>query len=331
MTNTYPQNYALVLGVTGGLGAAVARELVKQNTEVIGINRSGEAHPLMVPSEVDVRAIDIYNREALLPLLQGADIVYHCLNLPYAKWKSELLELTDYIISVVEEADVPMVISDNLYMYGEDLNEPRHEALPHNSQIVKGQIRSNVAKRYQEAHDEGRIRMIMVRGPSYYGAGSLDTSHYGDRIFSKVLQGKRALFVGDPDVEHTTIHVGDFARAMIILGADEEAYGQAWHAPCPPPMRKSEFSNLAYTLAGKRPIPPLSAGKYVLSLLGIFNKDIAEVKEMLYEFERPYYVDHSKFMARYPDFRITPIEEGIKEALEWYSRYLDIQSITVTH
>lgn len=321
------ENYIVVLGVSGGLGAAVARELVKQNKKVIGINRSGKTHPMMVPEEVDVRGIDIYDTEQLLPILEGAELIYHCINLPYSKWKSHLLDLTKHIVGMVEQVNVPLVISDNLYMYHEIPAKTRSEDMPYDSQIGKGKVRAAVANYYRQAHDDGRIKMVMVRGPSYYGAGSLDTSHYGDRLFTKILAGRKAMFVGDPTIDHTTIHVGDFARAMILLGNDEEAYGQAWHAPCPPPMKKEDFSNLAYELADFDPIKPGSFQKLLLSFAGLFDKNIAEVREMLYEFNQPYYVDHSKFMTRYPDFEITPIKDGIIEAIGWYKQYLGLLEV----
>lgn len=316
-------SYVVVLGVTGGLGAAVARELIKKNEKVIGVNRSGKAHPLIIPEEVDIRGIDIFNTEKLLPILSNAKIIYHCVNISYSKWDPDFLNLTKQIISMVEKVKVPLVISDNLYMYGEDLKEGRRENMPYNSKSKKGKLRAQMAKYYQEAHDTGRIRMVMVRGPSYYGVGALYTSHYGDRLFSKILKGKKAMFIGNPEIKHTTIYLGDFARAMIILGNDPEAYGQAWHAPSAAPLKKSEFSDIAYQLSGYVKVKPGSYGAITLSLLGIFNKDIREIREMLYEFEKPYLVDHSKFMHRYPDFRITPIEEGIQKAIDWYKKYLE--------
>ena len=49
---------------------------------------------------------------------------------------------------------------------------------------------------------------------------------------------------------------------------------------------------------------------------------------MLYEFNKPYYVDHSKFMTKYPDFRITPIEEGIIESINWYRKYFGMIEVS---
>ena len=35
----------------------------------------------------------------------------------------------------------------------------------------------------------------------------------------------------NPDVSHTYAYIGDFGRALVLLGEAEQAFGQAWHVP----------------------------------------------------------------------------------------------------
>jgi len=55
----------------------------------------------------------------------------------------------------------------------------------------------------------------------------------------------------------------------------------------------------------------------VLSLLGVFNANLRELKEMLYQWERPFQVDHSDFAGRFWD-EPTPFEDGIAATAAWW-------------
>jgi nucleoside-diphosphate-sugar epimerase len=59
------------------------------------------------------------------------------------------------------------------------------------------------------------------------------------------------------------------------------------------------------------------APKIVLRVMGIFNPGMREMIEMLYEFEEPFVVDHSKFEAAF-GVHATPLKEAIGETVRWY-------------
>jgi nucleoside-diphosphate-sugar epimerase len=59
-------------------------------------------------------------------------------------------------------------------------------------------------------------------------------------------------------------------------------------------------------------------------MLGLFNPMIREVKEMMYTWEEPYIVDHSKFEAAF-GVEITSHEEALKETIAWFKSYREIK------
>jgi hypothetical protein len=67
----------------------------------------------------------------------------------------------------------------------------------------------------------------------------------------------------------------------------------------------------------QRPLKIRPAGKFVVSLLGLVNADLREFKEMMYEFEEPYVVDHSQYQAVFGN-GATPHEAAIAETVAWY-------------
>jgi nucleoside-diphosphate-sugar epimerase len=59
------------------------------------------------------------------------------------------------------------------------------------------------------------------------------------------------------------------------------------------------------------------APKILLRAIGLFNPGIRETIEMLYEFEEPFVVDHSKFERAFGE-HATPLKEAIAETVRWY-------------
>jgi nucleoside-diphosphate-sugar epimerase len=66
-----------------------------------------------------------------------------------------------------------------------------------------------------------------------------------------------------------------------------------------------------------KPARVQAAPKILLRAIGIFNPGIRETIEMLYEFEEPFVVDHSKFEQAF-GLHATPLKDAIAETVRWY-------------
>jgi hypothetical protein len=58
-------------------------------------------------------------------------------------------------------------------------------------------------------------------------------------------------------------------------------------------------------------------GKFMMWIGGLFVPAARETVEMMYEFEKPFVVDHSKFTATFGDIS-TPLEDSIAATVAWY-------------
>ena len=67
-----------ITGVAGFLGSHVAEALLAQGHRVIGIDNLIGGYMDNVPEGVEFHQIDCIDRDALVPLLKGVDVVYHC-------------------------------------------------------------------------------------------------------------------------------------------------------------------------------------------------------------------------------------------------------------
>jgi nucleoside-diphosphate-sugar epimerase len=120
-------------------------------------------------------------------------------------------------------------------------------------------------------------------------------------------------------VLHTYTYVPDIGKGLVILSEHDEAFGQAWHLPSAQTLTTREFINMIYAETGHSPriqaVPNI-----VLKGLALFNPMVREVAEMLYEFEEPFVVDHTRFEQAFGN-HATPLKEAIHTTVEWYRRY----------
>ncbi|MCL1693259.1 MAG: NAD(P)H-binding protein [Actinomycetia bacterium] len=309
MTTT--DNLHVVFG-TGAIGMALIEELNAGGKRVRAVNRSGAAD---VPDGVEVVGGDASSEEFATVASADADVVYFSLNPPYTKWPELFPPLQAAVIEGAASAGAKLVVVDNLYMYGPTDGEPLTEDLPHAATTRKGSVRAQMAKDLMAASEEGKVRVAAGRPSDYFGPRGL-LSAMGERVFYPALAGKKAQVMGDPDQPHSYSYLPDIARSLIVLGESDEADGKAWHLPNAPAVTTRQFVEMVYAAAGTEP-GIQTMPRIMVSAVGLFNGNVRELKEMLYEFEEPFVVDDSRFEAAFGG-SATPLPEAIGDTVAWF-------------
>src|SRR5699024_6760038 len=111
-----------------------------------------------------------------------------------------------------------LIISDNMYMYGE-VSGTLKESLPYKATTKKGAVRAEVSWRLLKAHQEGKIRVTIGKGSDFFGPHVLNSAI--GRVFPNIIKGKTATVAGDPDKLHTYTFIEDFAKSLVILGEND--------------------------------------------------------------------------------------------------------------
>ncbi len=304
-------NYHVIFG-TGPTGMAVMEELVAKGRQVRMINRSGNAD---VPAGVQVTAGDASNPEMTRELCKDATVVYNCTNPPYTKWPELFPALQAGVLEGAAWAGAKLVVMDNLYMYGPTGGKPLTEDMPYAATTGKGKVRAKMAEELMAAHKAGKVRVAVGRASDYFGPRGL-VSAMGERVFYPALTGKGAQILGNPDLPHTQSYIPDIGKGLVILGEREEALGQVWHLPSPKPVTQREFLEIVYKEAG-HPLKMQVMPKFMLNGLALFVPTLREVKEMIYEFEEPFIMDHSKFDQTFGNIA-TPLDKAIATTVAWF-------------
>jgi nucleoside-diphosphate-sugar epimerase len=297
---------------TGPVGMSVMEELVRRRRRIRMVNRSSRAR---VPDGVEVVGGDATDEGFTREASQGASVVYFALNPPYYKWPELFPALQAGVLEGAANAGAKLIAMENLYMYGPTDGRPLTEDLPHAANTRKGTVRARMSEELMEAHKSGRARVAIGRASDFFGPRAL-ASAAGEQVFGRAVKGKSAQVIGDPDQPHTYTYVPDIGRGLIILGEREEALGQVWHLPSPETVTTREFVEMIFAEVGK-PARLQAAPKILLRAIGLFNPTLRETIEMLYEFEEPFVVDHSKFEQAFGEYA-TPLKEAIGETVRWY-------------
>jgi nucleoside-diphosphate-sugar epimerase len=241
-------------------------------------------------------------------------VVYQCAQPAYTTWAQRFPALQAGVLAGAEAAGAKLVVAENLYMYGK-VDRPMTEDLPYAATTRKGRVRAAMSKALLAAHRAGRVRVAIGRGSDFYGPGVLESS-LGERVFFPALAGKSASAIGDLNQPHSYTYIDDFGAALANLGERDEALGRAWHVPNAPTVTTREVIAAICRQLG---LPPKvgGMGRLMLLLGGLVIPEARESIEMIYQFERPFIVDHSDYARTFGD-HATPLEEGLRRTIAWY-------------
>lgn len=296
---------------TGPLGLAVARRLARNGERVRAVNRSGQAE---LPRGVEIVAADASDESSLAQALEGGTVLYHCASTPYHTWPKTLPPIMAAVIEAAAAAGTRIVYGDNLYAYG-PVDGPLTESLPYRPRGGNALTRAELATTLMEAHGSGLVRATIGRASDFFGPHVL-ISQAGERLFGAAVAGKPASVLGNPDAAHTYTFIDDFASALVTLGAREEALGEVWHVPSAPTVSTREFGRLVFAELGREPRLRVMP-RVLLALLATVSPTLRSVREVAYQLEQPFVVDHSKFASAF-GAHSTPHEEAIRETVAWY-------------
>ena len=104
-----------------------------------------------------------------------------------------------------------------------------------------------------------------------------------------------------------------------MLAKQDKCYSQTWHLPTDEPLSGETYIHMVSNILGIEPDYE-TTDKSVLKFRSVFNKEVAELIEVLYKFEESHHFDSSKFNSY---FNYTPVSyyNGIIETIEFLKNY----------
>jgi nucleoside-diphosphate-sugar epimerase len=294
----------VVLGGNGVVGRETLRALLAAGAEAVCVGR----RPSAVAGAHSVTA-DLLNAAAVSRSLQGAEVAYFTVGLPYSArvWAEQWPVILRNTIEAAIQHGTHLVYFDNVYAYGL-VNGVMTENSPLAPQSRKGRIRAAALRALDEAATRG-LKVTIGRSADFYGPGAA-TSAFNTFALDKIAAGKSGTWLLDADQPHSLTYTPDIGKALVILGSEPAARGRTWHLPTAPTLTGRQYIELA---AGPGARTAVMGGR-TMRIGALFNSAARETLEMGYQFTRPYLFDSSSFERTF-GMGPTPTAQGIAESL----------------
>ncbi|HSJ69201.1 MAG TPA: NAD-dependent epimerase/dehydratase family protein [Anditalea sp.] len=302
-----------ILGSGGAIGIELAKSLINYTTDIRLVSRN----PKKVNETDELLTADLLNPDELENAIKGSDIVYVTIGFPYRYkiWKKEWPSFIKSLLTICEAEGCKLVFFDNVYMYDKGHLNPMKENTPINPPSKKGEVRAEIAQMIMDRVKSGKLKALIARSADYYGPSIEKTSILTETVFKPLSKGNTANWLANDTFRHSFTFTPDAGRATALLGNTDKAYGQIWHLPTASnPMTGKEWVQIIAKIMGANPKYRV-ASQFMVRLIGLFVPEMKESVEMLYQYDRHYVFDSSKFEKEF-NFKPTSYEEGINEIIK---------------
>ena len=304
-------NDLYVVTGAGPVGWAVTEQLVGQGSRVRLLTRSGSGpeHPLVERVSADVQDLAVVE-----PALSGAAAVFHCIHgssYTADAWRAELPGAEQTVMAAAGEAGAVVVFPESLYSYSEP-ERPMTEAGPREAQGGKRGVRTGLL-RAREASATNTVTMV---AGDFFGP-RVRNSLGGERMVRPVVAGKKLWVIGSADQPHSFTFVPDLAAAMVHAAQTPQLWNKIWHTPSVSAVTQRQLATAFADAAGAAKPNVGAVPGWALPALGLFSRDVRELAEMLYQFEKPFVMDSAASQVAL-GLQPTPLTEAAAATVAWW-------------
>jgi nucleoside-diphosphate-sugar epimerase len=300
-----------ILGANGTIGSVLVHELTKYTSSIRLVSRN----PKKVNATDELFPADLSDPAQVEKAVAGSDVVYLLVGFEYTLkvWQDRWPKLMQATIDACIKHNAKLVFFDNVYLY--DVNAIPHmtEDSPINPPSKKGMVRRQIADMLMTAVKSGKLTGLIARSADFYGPNN-DKSFLIEVVYKNIKKGKKPNWFIKADKKHSFTYTPDAARGTAMLGNTPDAYGQVWHLPTDKNTLTGKEMISLFTKEMNVPDKIFILPMWLLKLLGMFMPLMREMPEMMYQYDRDYVFDSTKFNTRF-NFTPTTYQQGVKETI----------------
>ncbi len=303
-----------LFGASGAIGKSIAAALRAEGRAYRVVGRSAAALQQHFGDDplAEIVTWNTDDAASMRAAARGIDTVIYLVGVDYWKFDLHPLLMQKALDAAISENVRHFVLSGTVYPYGLPGTAKVKEDHPRQPHTFKGQMRKQQEDLLMEADRAGKIRGTVLRLPDFYGPG-VDKSLL-DGVFQAAVSGKRAMMIGPIDTPHEFVYVPDAGPALLALAANEKAYARTWHFAGAGVISQRQFAGKVFARAGSKP-RLMVFGKWMIRLVGLFDKFMRELVEMHYLQTAPVLMDDSDLRKLLPGLVKTSYDEGIRQTL----------------
>jgi nucleoside-diphosphate-sugar epimerase len=300
-----------ILGANGVIATELSKHLPSYNQKIRQVSR----HPKKFNDSDELVVADLLNFDETDKAVAGSEVVYLLAGLKYdvKVWREQWPKLMRNVLDACKKHNAKLVFFDNVYCYGQ-VSGTMTEETPFNPTSKKGEVRAKVATMLLDEMKQKNLQAMIVRAADFYGPGAQLSLTYST-VTEKLKAKKGPQWIGNPKSIHTFTYTPDAGRSVARLGNAASAYNQTWHAlTSKDKMTGEQYVRIACEVMGV-PYRLQKLSKFAVSMVGMFVPVLHEFVEMMYQFDRDYVFDSTKFEKAFNE-TATSYQDGIAATLK---------------
>jgi len=287
---------ALIMGIGGGFGGHVAKQLQRDGWRLKTLIRSDSK--LAAPfQDVDAIVGDAADREAIARAADGVDVIVYGINPRYDRWEQDSMPLLENMLSVAEKQRLLVVFPGNVYIYPANGKHDIDESEPTQVTTGKGKIRLAMEQRLRKASQHG-AKVMIIRCGDFIGKNAPSTWLY--RLIKKTAKGYRVSATGARDLLHSWAYLPDVAVTVSkLLTQGRLSAFEVFHFA----GHRISFNDIAMAIeniSGEK-VKMTSFPWPILRLLSPFSAMMRSVLEMRYLWQQPLNLNQARLQQRLQD------------------------------
>jgi nucleoside-diphosphate-sugar epimerase len=311
----HAKQIALILGATGGIGSAVARNLKARGWAIRALNRDPAKASAKNPDFEWVQG-DAMRADDVLAAAHGASMIVHAVNPPgYRNWGTLVLPMIDNTIAAAKASSATVLLPGTIYNFGPDAFPLLHEKSPQNPVTAKGKIRAEMERRLEAASQEG-VRVIIVRAGDFFGPGAAN-SWFSQGIVTPGKPVTSVTYPGSRGTGHQWAYLPDVAETMarLVDCRDTLAPFALFHMQGFWDEDGTRLTAAIRRASGNPDMKVKAFPWWMMPFAAPFVPLLKELREMRYIWQEPLRMPNDRLVAAIGAEPWTPIDEAVRASL----------------
>lgn len=308
---------ALVLGLTGGIGHAVAEALVRRGWTIRALTRRPDGDRPAFRFAVDWRRGDALHPASVQAAAEGAALIVHGVNPPgYRRWREDGLPMLANSIAAAKAVGATILFPANVYVFSTSTPDLVDETAARLPTTRKGQVRLEMETLLEQAARRDGVRVIALRAGDFFGPGIVN-SWFAQALAKGGPRVDTIRTLTRPGVAHAWAYVPDLAEAFARLvdrRADLPAFTLA-HFAGHVDATGRDLAEAVRRVVGdpNRPIRPF---RWSMVWLGSpFVPFLRETLEMMWLWRKSLVLDNRNLVGLIGDEPHTPLDVAVGTTL----------------
>ncbi len=302
-----PPRKALILGITGAIGGAVATALHRDGWSIAALSR----RPATAPFPVEWHQGDARDAGAVRHAAEGCALIFHGANPSgYRHWREHGLPMLAAALAAAEATGARLLFPGNTYVFSPASGALVDETTPHTPTTRKGAVRAEMEAMLAAS----AARTLVLRAGDFFGPGVVN-SWFAQVLAKGGSQARTLRTLGQAG--HAWAYVPDLAEAFARLAAIEATlpahvtYHFAGHwDDTGRAMAQATQQALATRAVPIRPFP-----WWLTRLAAPFVPFLAEAQEMRWLWNHPLRLNNRALEAAIGPEPHTPLPTALAAAL----------------